>query len=238
MNRRGIRSARAGNSSSWLTTFNDLITLLMVFFVLLFTMATTDLGKLKQFQVSIMRGLGVLEKGEKSPIGVIESFGDKGSERGVNRFEMFVDGPESIAEYLESLRSFEGIDIQFRGKHPVMRLDDSALFESGSARISPAAYPMLKELLKVIKAGSYWVRVEGHTDNLPIYTNRFESNWELSTARAVNIVKYFIEAGDVAPERLSAVGYGESRPLEPNDTPQHRARNRRVEIVLEKREEK
>ena len=82
------------------------------------------------------------------------------------------------------------------------------------------------------------MRVEDLPDNLCIYTNKFESNWDLSAARAVNIVKYFIEAGDVALERLSAVGYGESRPLEPNDTPQHRARNRRVEIVLEKREEK
>ncbi|MFO7985580.1 MAG: OmpA family protein [Desulfatiglandaceae bacterium] len=238
MSRNKMTSAGGGRSNSWLTTFNDLITLLMVFFVLLFTMATTDVGKLKQFQVSIMRGLGVLEKGEMSPIGVIESFGDKGTNKGVNREKMFPDGPESIEDYLEAIKSFAGVDVKFRGKDQVLSLDGSALFTSGCADITPAAYPMLEKMLRIIKACSCRVRVEGHTDSIPIFTKKFESNWELSTARAVNIVKYFVEKGDVAPERFSAVGYGELRPLAANDTPEHRAQNRRVEIVLKKSEER
>lgn len=237
MSRNRNRSSSGGNATAWLTTFNDLITLLMVFFVLLFTMATTDVGKLKQFQVSIMRGLGVLEKGEKSPIGLIESYGDKGSKRGISHGNMFPDGKESIEDYIESLKSFKGVDVEFRGNDQVMRLDDKALFASGSADINPSAYPVLKKVIGVIRAGSGPVRVEGHTDNIPISTSRFESNWDLSTARAVNIVKYLIEEGHINPERLSAVGYGEIRPLAPNDTPRHRALNRRVEIVLKGSEE-
>jgi chemotaxis protein MotB len=78
----------------------------------------------------------------------------------------------------------------------------------------------------------YPIRVEGHTDNVPIYTKRFPSNWELSTVRAVNVLKYFADAGGIDPRRLSAVGYGESKPLVANISPQSRAKNRRVEIVL------
>ncbi len=235
MSRRRIKEAEGG-TSGWLTTFNDLVTLLMVFFVLLFTMSSTETKKLKQFQVSIMRGLGVLEKGEGSPVGVIESFGDKGSKRGAIREEMIPEGDEGLEDYMEALKSFKGMDVRFRGKDQVMSLDGSALFESGSADISPDAFAVLKELLKIIKANSCRVRVEGHTDNIPIFTEKFDSNWELSTARAVNIVKYLVEEGNIAPQRLSAVGYGESRPLVPNDTPEHRARNRRVEIILKKSE--
>ena len=76
------------------------------------------------------------------------------------------------------------------------------------------------------------MRVEGHTDNIPIQTARFPSNWELSVARAVNVVKYFAEVSNIDPQRLSAVGYGESRPVVANDTPANRMKNRRVEILL------
>ncbi|MBW1783775.1 MAG: flagellar motor protein MotB [Deltaproteobacteria bacterium] len=233
MIRRRIKDAEGG-ANGWLTTFNDLVTLLMVFFVLLFTMSSTEVGKLKQFQVSIMKGLGVLEKGAGSPVGVIESYGDKGSKRGMTRGKMIPEGTEDIEDYLESLKSFKGIDIRLSGEDQIMSLEGSALFQSGSADISTGAFPVLKELLKLITADSCRVRVEGHTDNIPIFTEKFDSNWGLSTARAVNIVKYLIEEGNVAPQRLSAVGYGELRPIVPNDSPRNRAKNRRVEVILEK----
>jgi len=227
------RQGEAEKSNGWLTTFNDLVTLLMVFFVLLFTMSTTETGKLKQFQVSIMRGLGVLEKGEASPIGVIESFGDKGSKRGMVKGGFMIEGEQSIHDYIETLKSFKGTEVKLRGNDHVMSLHGKALFGSGSDEISPEAFPVLRKLSEIVKGTSGRVRVEGHTDNIPIFTERFDSNWQLSAARAVNIVKYFVEEGNVDPSRLSAVGYGELRPLVPNDTPEHRARNRRVEIVLE-----
>ena len=221
----------------WLTTFNDLVTLLMVFFVLLFTMSSIDTKALKQFQVSLMKGLGVLNKGEGSPIGVIESFSSKGMEKGSIRGQMTMEGSESIADYMKGLESLKGVDVRFREKDLIISLDGSALFKSGMDKLDPEALPVLKKLFKIINAASCPVRVEGHTDNVPIFTEKFESNWELSTGRAANVVKYFIDEGNVAPQRLSAVGYGESKPLVPNDTPEHRARNRRVEIVLEKNEE-
>jgi len=235
--RRGGNRVAQGGGAGWLTTFNDLMTLLMVFFVLLFTMGSLDIQQLKQFQVSLMKGLGVLKKGEGSPIGVIESFSTKGMKKESIRGQMMMAGPESIADYINDLESLKGIDVRFREKDLIISLDGSALFKSGMAKIDPEVFPVLKKLFKIINVAPCPVRVEGHTDNVPIFTEKFESNWELSTGRAVNVVKHFIEEGNVAPQRLSAVGYGESKPLVPNDTPEHRARNRRVEIVLEKSEE-
>jgi chemotaxis protein MotB len=219
-------------TTRWLTTFNDLVTLLMVFFVLIFTMATTDVAKLKQFQVSVMKGLGVLEEGEGASLGLIESFGDKGDRTGAISGEDIFEGDEPVADYLDALESFEGAEIRLRGRDRIMSLQGSALFDSGSADISPEAFPVLRELSRIVRAHSGRVRVEGHTDNIPIFTQKYASNWELSTARAVSIVKFLIEEGGIPPGRLSAVGYGELRPLAANDTPEGCARNRRVEIVL------
>ena len=226
-----------GGGVRWLTTFNDMMTLLMVFFVLLFSMARTDITKLKQFQVSIMKGLGVLEKGEGAAFGLIESFGDKGQYKATVKGRLIPEGEELIEDYMKSLEAFNNVEFQLRGNDRVLVLDGAALFESGSADISPEAVPFLKKILKLIQAGSCPVRVEGHTDNVPISTEKFPSNWELSTTRAVNIVRFFCERGNIAPERLSAVGYGELRPLASNDTAEGRARNRRVEIILIESEE-
>ena len=106
------------------------------------------------------------------------------------------------------------------------------LFDFGKAAINPGGLDFLNKLAALIQKVPYPVRVEGHTDNVPIRTVRFPSNWELSIARAVSVVKYFAESGKINPQRLSAVGYGETRPLMPNDSTTNRARNRRVEIVL------
>jgi chemotaxis protein MotB len=126
------------------------------------------------------------------------------------------------------------LDIQVTHTHQGTRLsfEDQVLFDFGRADINPAGYKMLNQIAKAIKNVSKPVRVEGHTDNVPIQTRRFPSNWELSVARAVNVVKYFAEVGKMDPHRLSAVGYGDSRPVVANDTASNRAKNRRVEILL------
>jgi chemotaxis protein MotB len=90
----------------------------------------------------------------------------------------------------------------------------------------------LDKIAQALTNVPFSLRVEGHTDNVPIQTKRFPSNWELSIARAVNVVKYFAQVSNIDPQRLSAVGYGESRPVVENDTPSNRAKNRRVEILL------
>jgi chemotaxis protein MotB len=123
-----------------------------------------------------------------------------------------------------------GVDFSPRGL--VMRLSDRALFDAGVAAVSPQALPLLKKVGAVIAETSYEVRVEGHTDDVPIKTMQFPSNWELSTARAVNVLRYFIETYRIPRERLSAEGFGEFQPLVPNSSSENRTKNRRVEIIF------
>jgi chemotaxis protein MotB len=208
----------------WLLTFNDLMTLLLTFFVLLFTMSSLDFRRLKLLQGSLKGALGVLKEGKRVEVEIIEP---------VILSEEMVE--KVLTEIQDSIRSsgFEpDVVVTQTEKEAVITLADTILFESGIADINPGALPLLDKICSLLSKISLPIRIEGHTDNLPIHTERFPSNWELSIARAVNVVKYFIKVGKISPRRLSAVGYGDSKPIFPNDTPEHRARNRRVEIVL------
>ncbi|GAJ13378.1 unnamed protein product [marine sediment metagenome] len=117
-------------------------------------------------------------------------------------------------------------------------MEEKLLYRSGSAKIEAKSFQSLNALCSVLQSTDYFIRVEGHTDNIPINNPEFPSNWELSTARAVNIVKYFVSEGDISPERLSAAGYADSKPVVPNVSKGNRAQNRRVEIILEFKEGK
>ncbi len=114
----------------------------------------------------------------------------------------------------------------------MVSVSDAFLFESGRADISPDAHQLLNGIALLLKAKDYPILAEGHTDNRPISTLRYPSNWELSADRAVRVVKYLHEQGGILPWRLSAVGYGESRPKADNSTPKGRVQNRRVEIFI------
>jgi chemotaxis protein MotB len=135
-------------------------------------------------------------------------------------------------EALKDLTDEPGINVRYSNEGAHITFEDFLLFDFGKAEINPGGLAFLERVAALIQKIPHPVRVEGHTDNLPIHTARFPSNWELSTARAVNVVKYFAGLGKINPQRLSAVGYGDTRPLVLNDSPANRSRNRRVEIVL------
>ena len=221
--------------AKWLTTFNDLMTLLMVFFVLLFTMGSVDTKKLNDFQGSLQSGLGILEAGNMASVKVATQEPKKTKEIRDGEKEGATD---AVDKYMKGLDSEKGIDAVGTREGIVITLKDTILFRSGRADINPAAFSVLNRIISVISRDSNPVRIKGHTDNDPIRGGRFPSNWELSTARAVNILKYFADTGKISPERLSAAGYGEIRPIVPNNTPQHKSRNRRVEIIIMMEEEK
>ena len=136
---------------------------------------------------------------------------------------------EALAEHFELE---DDISISFSREGLVMRLAEQTLFDLGVATLSPEAMPLIEKIGAIISRTEYFIRIEGHTDNLPIHTDRFPSNWELSTARAVNVLRYFLEIHKISPLRLSAVGFGEYQPLVSNDYPKQRAKNRRVEIIF------
>lgn len=226
------------NSAGWLTTFNDLVTLLMVFFVLLFTMSTIDTKKMGDFQYALQSGLGILKEGKMVSISVKETQPISDMSHIGTQAEAYEKEKNSHpeGEQLDQLQEFLEADlgIEVTPTRQGMRLsfEDQILFSFGKAIINTQGFSFLDKIAKAIKKVPYPVRVEGHTDNIPIQTQRFPSNWELSVARAVNVVKYFAEISSINPRRLSAVGYGESMPVVSNDTPSNRAKNRRVEILL------
>jgi chemotaxis protein MotB len=237
-NRPQIES-EGGESVGWLTTFNDLVTLLMVFFVLLFTMSTIDTKKMQDFQYALQSGLGILEAGKMVSISVRQTQPVNDMSHVMTQAEEVHDNENEVkpggklADQIRQLME-SGLNIQVKHTQQGTRLsfEDQVLFDFGKATINPAGFAFLDTIAKALKRVTYAVRVEGHTDNVPIQTKRFPSNWELSVARAVNVVKYFAEVSNINPQRLSAVGYGESRPVASNDIPTERAKNRRVEILL------
>jgi chemotaxis protein MotB len=220
-----------GEPARWIITFNDLMTLLLVFFVLLFTMGSIEARKLEVFKNGLQSGLGVLEEGKKVEVSVatrtdLHVPGSNQIEK-----EMAIDSSK-IKESIEELKREEGIGAEVTEEGVVIRLEESVLFDSGIADINPDAFPVLERLAEIISDIPNPVRIEGHTDNIPIHTRKFPSNWELSTARAINVIKYLANIKGIAPERLAGAGYGEVRPLVSNDTPENRAINRRVEVIL------
>ena len=226
------------NSVNWLTTFNDLVTLLMVFFVLLFTMSTIDKEKMSDLQYALQSGLGVLKQGKNVQIEVKENQPIKDMSNLKTQASGWKDKPHGqsmqgfMQDAMDELRADIGIRVIYTDQGARLRFEDELLFSFGRAEIDPEGFSFLDKIAGAIHKMPYPIRVEGHTDNVPIHTKRFPSNWELSTARAVNVLKYFVDTCKIDPRRMSAVGYGESKPLVSNDSAAPRSKNRRVEIVL------
>lgn len=227
---------QAPDPAGWLTTFNDLITLLMVFFVLLFAMGDINAHKSEKLVGSLQGALGVLLEGKKVGVQIV---------RPIQQAELAareISGDASNADTqlsemsrnaIDDLASQPEITVIQTPKGLFITLSDGILFQSGVSELRPEGLPVLNKIIHVIQNNTFAVRIEGHTDNVSIRSGRFPSNWDLSIDRAVHVVKYFIDIGEIAPQRFSAVGYGESKPLYPNDSPANRGKNRRVEIILE-----
>lgn len=234
--------------AKWLTTFNDLMTNLMVFFLLLFSMGHISTAKNKDFTRALQSGLGVLLEGEQVEVivadeggygggteagGDLQGGGELSSKTQIDSTLLF-EGADSLASRLQGLEELKGISTKETSRGLLIRLENEIFFDSGKAEIREGALTALEKVGAIIKDIPNSVRVEGHTDNVPIKTDKFPSNWELSTHRALAVVQFFIDRAGVEPARLSAAGYGESRPVAPNDSIADRARNRRVEILLVK----
>ncbi len=213
------------NEERWLLTYSDLITLLLGLFVILYAMSKIDAGKYAEF-VNAMEGVFGSSKGVMSGhAGVVQA-----------------PVPSLVAErqkVIDELRSALHLDdkklpisISYNERGITVHIMEEMLFASGSAEIISSSLVALDSLAMVLRGLGNDIRVEGHTDNVPINTALFPSNWHLSVARAVNVGYYLIQHHGLNPERVSVVGYSEYRPLVPNDSPENRARNRRVDIVI------
>lgn len=214
-------------SRGWLTTFNDMVTLLMVFFVLLFSMGTMEDRRFSHFRNALQSAMGVLHEGRHAPEGLISE-----QPRSIDSGETDPSRPEPGAAQVGGLPSTEGLEAEYTRRGLELRLSDDLMFATGSAELTPSGKSLLADVAAVIRPLERQVRVEGHTDDRPIATPRYPSNWELSTDRAVQVVKYLIAEGRIPPSRMAAAGYGPSRPRAGNDKEEGRAANRRVDIIL------
>ncbi len=214
------------NSERWLLTYADLITLLLGLFVILYAMSKIDAGKYAELVAALG---GVFGGGKPSVlpgnIGMLEQpLPPLLSERARIEEEL------RKAMKIESEKGLVSLTHDERGV--TVHLQEELLFSSGSAELQQGSLNTLDALAAILKELPNDIRIEGHTDNLPINTPAFPSNWHLSVARAVNTGFYLLTKHGLAPERISVVGYSEYRPLVPNTSTENRARNRRVDIVI------
>lgn len=232
------------NSAAWLTTYGDAVTLLLAFFVMLFAMSSTDAAKFEQMAQS-MRAAFVGSEGILPESTAIVGDGDPADTPPVEAPRPAPPVPPAAAPDLarqladeihaafeeEGLLDIAEVAVTPEGVAVRVRTDD-VLFATGSAEVRPVARQVLTALAPSLRGVPNPVRVEGHTDDVPIHRADY-TNWNLSVDRAVAVLALLADEHGIDPERLSAVGFGEYAPLVPNDSAANRTVNRRVEIIIE-----
>ena len=240
------------NHERWLVSYADFITLLFAVFVTLYAMSQTDKKKVEEVMQSLQQSFGMVNAGAPaSKINVIQSRAisvlpaikpemsvapsgraHNGQLRTRADEKDFRQIKSSMEAYLVKQGAQDKVNLTITRRGLIVSLKEAGFFDSGQAQIKQSAHELLNTIAEVMTEYNNPLRVEGHTDNIPISTSQFPSNWELSTARATNVLKYLINSYDADPDKISATGYGEFRPVADNTTPENRAKNRRVDIVL------
>jgi len=215
-----------GGAPGWMVTYGDMMSLLLTFFVMLLSYSSTDIVKFKQAMGSLRGALGML-KSEQGVVNLPKLMIGTRAEQQVETSSV------RLRKLIKQEHLEEAIHVERTDKGLLIRISNMVLFDLGKAEIKPDVHSILDKLVSIIAQWEGPIRVEGHTDDLPIHTAQFPSNWELSTARAVKVLRILIEKGGVNPKNLSAVGYGEHHPIVPNINARNRSKNRRVEIHLE-----
>lgn len=243
------------NHERWLISYADFITLLFALFVVLFASSQVDKRKtiaVAQSIQSAFQQLGIFSSGQgRTKLEQIRLIANSNpaSSAQMSEAPLAAHRPNVLpgAEYLkgemagikaEMTKALFGeierhaVNITLNREGLVVSLQEVGFFDSGSAVLKPGAMPALKKIAAILSSASQNIRVEGHTDDVPIHNSRYASNWELSTARATEVLNLLITRFGIAPQRLSAAGYAKFHPVASNATPQGRARNRRVDIVI------
>ncbi|TGU74965.1 flagellar basal body stator protein MotB [Geomonas terrae] len=232
------------NHERWLVSYADFITLLFAVFVTLYAMSQTDKKKAEEVLASMRESFGysttsagakptVIDTGSMSVIPSMHKMTQapkRGKSRGSE--QDFRATKASIEAYLMKVGAQNKVSVSVTQRGLVVSLKEAGFFDSGSATLKSGSYALLNDVMASLASYSNGVRVEGHTDNVPISSAAFPSNWELSTARATNVLRYLVKQEDFDPANISAAGYGEYRPVADNSDEDGRAKNRRVDIVL------
>lgn len=235
------------NVERWLISYADFITLLMVFFVVLYSMSQVDASKYEvlaqSLNIALAGGTGILDFTNPGVISLDQSGSSEkpilkptpaGADPNSKQSEMknMEDIKKRLETYFAEYGLSESVSMNIDERGLVISLNDTILFDPGKAIIKTGSLGELITVGQALNNMDNYIRVEGHTDNVPISNAQFPSNWELSAARATTVVRIFIDNANTPPEKLSAVGYGEYKPVADNATPEGRSKNRRVDIIL------
>jgi len=221
------------NHERWLVSYADFITLLFAFFVVMYSVSSVNEGKFKVLSESLVSSFNhkktvgelsivSLPINNNTPLQVKEPSSPRDNAR------VFL----KVANAITAANVPQGVEITTTERGLNIRIKDDALFQSGSARLNPQIEEFIDLIASLVKELPNLIAVEGHTDNQPIRSSLYPSNWDLSTARANVLVRYLIDHHHLADYRLSSTGYAGSRPVELNDTPEGQASNRRVELIV------
>jgi len=226
------------DSERWLITYADMITLLMAFFIMMYAMSAVDEGRFSALATSVrteFAGAGLpagpdvtlVNQGVATSLGIVNG----------TRFGL----QDNVEKGLDKALARTGLRkhvqvLELDGNLVIRLLADKVLFASGSARLMQENRELLSRIATILRVLPFAVRVEGHTDNVPIHTRAFPSNWELSTRRATNVVLYLVRTQGLPVGQFSAAGYADTKPVAPNNTAANREKNRRIDIVVFTRE--
>ena len=246
------RPAAQVNHERWLVSYADFVTLLFAFFVVLYASAQVDKQRATRLSDAInsaFQQLGMFEKDNHKPGNVEPKISLPSSMNAAQDLSHWAQlGKQQLGadQKKEDFNTMRGeleralaseikrneVALHMEADGLVVSLREIGFFDSGSAAIKPGAEAALTRIAKILQAHPYAVCIEGHTDNIPIHTSQFSSNWELSTARATGLVRILVEQHSISADRLSASGYAEFHPAASNDTAKGRQLNRRVDLVI------
>ena len=227
MRRKRKKGPDGENLDRWLLTYADLITLLLAFFIIMYSMSRIDAKKFGKMAEALT---GILKGGDNLVATSVAEDLNKG--HGLLKLGNLKLLQKKIEAKFKTLGKNEELETEITERGLVIHIVESALFKEGSAVLEPRAMGTLDLVSEQVKDMPNHIRVEGHTDDRPIRTPLFPSNWELSAARATEVVRYFIDDHKISADQISALGYGEFRPVRPNNSIENRAQNRRVDIVV------
>lgn len=254
------QKAESKGVPAWVMTFADLMTLLMCFFVLLLAFSEMDAAKFKQLSGSMKDAFGVQAEIEvrtipKGTSVVAQEFSpgrpDPTALPQVRQFTIdsnknTLDALEREAREIEEARKHAkrlrlalkdelkkgDVSIQTEGMKVIIHVTENASFDSGMADLRQSFYPALEKIGELIDNNSGEVTISGHTDNVPISNERFRSNWDLSSSRAVSVAHQLLKVSEITPNNIIVTGHADTRPRAPNDSDENRAKNRRVDIAI------
>jgi len=221
---------------TWLLPYSDLLTLLLALFIVMFSISNVDkekyAGLSQQFSVIFSEGGGgVLEGGTQ----VIPLDQLKQASASTIEDEKMIEIKDNIEKEIVNKGYSENFMINLDKEGLEIAIQEVVLFNSGEAEILQSVHSLLKEIAHILKRLNNNIKIAGHTDNIPIHTVKYRSNWDLSAMRAINVMHFLVDQGGLAPQRFSIQGHGEYSPKYDNSTVEGRAKNRRVEIFVARR---